>query len=44
MITNSTHTFTGLLSGMATVPASRRSPRGCSEGALTGAARRRRPT
>ena len=43
MSTNSTHTFPRLLPGMATVPASRGSPRGCSEATLTGAARERGP-
>ena len=42
MNTNSTCTFSGLLPGMATVPASRGSPRGCSEATLAGAARKRR--
>jgi hypothetical protein len=42
--TNSTHTFTGTLPGIATAPPSRGSPRGCSEGALKGAAQRRRLT
>jgi hypothetical protein len=43
MNTNSTHTFPRLLPGTTTVPASRGSPRGCSEAALAGAARKRRP-
>ena len=43
MNTNSTHTFPRLLPGMATVPASRGSPRGCSEVALAAVARKRRP-
>ena len=43
MSTNSTHTFPRLLPGMATGPASRGSPRGCSEAALAAAARKREP-
>jgi hypothetical protein len=41
MITNSTHTFPRLLPGLATVPATRGSPRGCSEAALAETARKR---
>lgn len=41
MSTNSTRTFPLLLPGAATVPGSRGSPRGCSEAALAGAARKR---
>ena len=44
MNANSTHEFPRLLPGMATIPVSRGSPRGCSEGALAAAARKRRPT
>jgi hypothetical protein len=41
---NSTHMFPRILPGMAAVPPSRGSPRGCSAAALAGAARKRRPT
>ena len=44
MSTNSTHTFPRLLPGVATIPASRGSPRGCSEAALAGTARKRGPS
>jgi hypothetical protein len=43
MNANSTHEFPRLLPGMATVPASRGSPRGCSAAARAGTARKRRP-
>jgi hypothetical protein len=43
MNTNSTHTFPRILPGTETAPPSRGSPRGCSEAAQTGTARRRRP-
>ena len=43
MNTNSTHMFPRLLPGMATVPASRGSPRACSEDALAGVPLKRQP-
>jgi hypothetical protein len=43
MNTNSTHKFPKLLPGMATVPASRGSPRGCSESVLAWTAGKRGP-
>jgi len=43
MKTNSTHEFPRILPGLETIPVNRGAPRGCSEAALTGAARERRP-
>jgi hypothetical protein len=37
---NPTHAFPRLLPGMATVPVTRGSPRGCSEAALAGVTRK----
>jgi hypothetical protein len=43
MNANSTHQFPRILPGLETIPVSRGSPRGCSEDALAGAARKRGP-